>query len=464
MNAVKWMLALIAATAVVAGGATVVQRIGRDRQYRQLLADGEQALQAGTTSAAIESFSGALALRPDSMVAYYRRGEAYHADHREDLAIRDLHEASRLAPDSAQPLVALGEVYDARSEPIEAARWYGEAADRLRDADPALLYALALARYRAGAPATAIAPLRRAIDRNDSVAPAYYLLGLVYRDTNRIDEAVDALQHAIKIAPSLTAAREELADLFRSQGRATEEMEQLQALAALDQSDDRHVAIAMAAARRGQFDAALAALSSVSPGASAQTHVQIAQGRIYLARAERTLDPQWALRAQDILGQAMAAGARRSESLALYGRALYLSGDVTSAERTLREAVATSPIDPEAFGFLADACEHQSHFIDARSALVSLDALEGDTAQPSARAARARRIGMLSLRVNDAHAAAEFFDQAIDAGDTAASTLGLLADAYWQAGNPVAARTALNKALAIDPHNADLIRLARTVK
>ena len=94
-------------------------------------------------------------------------------------------------------------------------RWYGEAADRLRDEDPALLYALALARYRAGSPAAAIDPLRRAIDRNDSVAQTYYLLGLVYRDTNKIDDAIVALRHAIKIAPSLTPAREELADLYR---------------------------------------------------------------------------------------------------------------------------------------------------------------------------------------------------------------------------------------------------------
>lgn len=463
MKPMKWILALIAAAGLVAGGAVIVQRVDRDREYRRLLAEGEQALQTGNTYAAIEDFSGALALHPDSMVAYYRRGEAYHADHHDDWAIRDLRQASRLAPDSAQPLVALGEVYDARNEPIEAARWYGEAADRLHDADPALLYALALARYRAGSPAEAIDPLRRAIDRNDSVAQTYYLLGLVYRDTNHVEDAITALQHAIKIAPSLAPAREELADLFRAQGRPGDEMDELQSLSALDENDDRHVAIALAATRRGQFDTALAALSEVSPAATNASRVQLVRGRIYLARAERTLDVQSAHQALAILEPTLAA-TRRSENLALVGRALYLSGDVAGAERLLREAVTIRPAAPEAFGYLADAAERENHLLDARDALVSLDALEGDTASAVVRAARARRIGVLSLHGDDAARAAKYLDQAVDAGDTDPSTLGLLAEAYWRVGNQDAARTAIAQALRDDPHSAELARIARQIK
>ena len=464
MNTVKWMLAVVAILGSVAGGVVVVQRLDRDREYRLLLARGEQALQTGNNYEAIEDFSGALALRPDSMVAYYRRGEAYHADHHDDWAIRDLREASRLAPDAVQPLVALGQVYDDRNEPIEAARWYGEAADRLHDEDPALLYALALARYRAGSPAAAIDPLRRAIERNDSVAQTHYLLGLVYRDMNRIDEAIDALQRAIKVSPSLTPAREELADVFRSQGDLVEEMSQLQDLAALDRNDERHIAIAMAHTRRGQFDLALATLAEVSPAAVDTSHLQLTRGRIYLARAERTLDRQWARKAQDVFEQALSGGARRSEGLALYGRALFLMGDPRAAERTLREAVGTPPIDPEAFEYLADACERLSHLVDARDALVSLDALEGDTAAPGVRGARARRIGTLSLQANDPKRAADYLDQAIDAGDTDASTLGLLADAYWRSGSRDLARATLAKALEQDPRSVDLARLGRTIK
>jgi tetratricopeptide (TPR) repeat protein len=464
MSGVKWMLALIGLLAVVAGGFVIFQRVDRDRQYRHLLDEGEQALQTGNVYRAIEDFSGALALRPDSMVAYYRRGEAYHADHHDDWAIRDLREASRLAPDSAQPLIALGEVYDSRNDPLEAARWYGEAADRLRDADPALLYALALARYRAGSPGAAIEPLRRAIDRNDSVGQTYYLLGLVYRDTNRVEDAIDALQRAIKVAPSLAPAREELADLYRSQGRLVDEMAVLQELAALDRNDDRRVAIAMAAMRRGQFDSALAALDDVPAGGHDSEQVEVARARILLERSERTFDPQWARQAQAALERALAGGARRSETLALLGRALFLSGDPAAAERTLTEAIALSPVAPEAFEYLADASERLTHITTARDALVSLDALEGDTSAGAVRSARARRIGVLALKAGDPRQAADYLEQAVAAGDSDVSTLGLLADACWQSGKTDVAKSTLARALGRDPHNADLQRLSRTIK
>ncbi|MFI5177205.1 MAG: tetratricopeptide repeat protein [Vicinamibacterales bacterium] len=459
----KWIVGFVALAVAVAGGAIVVQRIDRERQYRRLLAEGEQALLAGNPYAAIEDFSGAIALRPDAMAAYYRRGEAYHADHHDDWAIRDLREASRLAPDAAQPLVALGEVYDAKDEPIEAARWYGDAVDRLKDETPAVLYALALARYRAGSPAAAIDPLKRAIERNDSVAQTYYLLGLVYRDTNKPDAAIEALEQATRIAPTLPQAREELADIYRAQGRFADEMVQLQDLAALDENPDRHVAIALAAARRGQFDAALTALADADAGPG-DARLELVRGRIYLARAERTLDLQWARRALEPLEKALAATAHRSEGLALFGRALFLAGDYAGAERILREAVSSSPVDREAFAFLADASERLGQVLDARDALVNLDALEGDTTPATARGARARRIGVLSVRGGDANAAARYLDQAVDAGDSDVSTLGLLADAYWRAGNAEAAKTTLAAALAREPQNATLLRLSRTIK
>ena len=73
----------------------------------------------------------------------------------------------------------------------------------------------------------------------------------------------------------------------------------------------------------------------------------------------------------------------------LYGRALFLSGKEPEAERILSEAVATSPVSTEAFGFLADAAERLGHTGVARDALVNLDVLEGDTAVAAARLDRA---------------------------------------------------------------------------
>src|SRR5690606_6186993 len=130
---------------------------------------------------------------------YYRRGEAYATAGQTELASRDLHQARRLTPDAPEPLEALGRLADARGNPAEAATWYAQAIDQLRVADAQLPYTLALARYRAGMPGAAIEPLRRALTRHPAMAEAHHLLGLVLRDTRKLDEAAVALEQAIRL-------------------------------------------------------------------------------------------------------------------------------------------------------------------------------------------------------------------------------------------------------------------------
>jgi len=395
------------------------------------------------------------------MVAHLRRGEAYRADRRVDEAVRDLLDAARLAPDSTAPALSLGDLYDGERDWPRAANWYGQAASRLET--PALLYRLALAQYRSGAAAAAIDPLERIVARDDTAGGAYYLLGLAYRDTRRPEEALKALERAVRIAPSLLPAREELADLYRTQGRAVDEMAQLQALAVLDARPARTVAIAMAETRMGQLDASVATLSEVARGDPADAAVALALSRVFLTRAERTLDRPSAIRALAILSNAPTEGST-SERIALLGRAQYLAGDWSRAERTLTDAVRTAPVDIEAFGFLADAAERLGHDVDARDALANLDALQGDTASAATRASRARRMGAISLRLGEAAAAARSFVQATDLGIVDAPTLALLAQARWQAGDRSGARAALARAVTADGHNPDVARVARLVK
>jgi tetratricopeptide (TPR) repeat protein len=449
------------AAAVV--GAVVFQRLNADRQYHRLLASGDAALAAGQSYRAVEAFSGALAFRPDSMVAYLRRGEAYRDQRRYDDAVRDWREATRLAPDAPQPLVELGDLYDATGEFRQAAEWYAQAAERLHDEDPSLLYRLALARYRSGEPGAAIEPLERAVARNDASAEAHYLLGLLYRDTNSGERAVASLQTALTIRPNLTAAREELADLFRELGRPVDEMAQLQILAR-DGPPSRQVAIGLAEARGGQYDAALGTLKDALERTPNDSSILLAIGRVQLARAERSRDPVSVQRALNALELALGGTAKRGEGLALYGRALYLSGDVAEAERILRDAVATSPVDPAAFGYLADAAERAGHAEIARDALANLDILQGDTAPQPVRSERARRIGDLSIEIGDFKGAREALEQAADGMPGDALTMGLLAEAMWHLGEVATARELADKALAADPRNARLQRIARLVR
>jgi tetratricopeptide (TPR) repeat protein len=462
------LVGLIAAAVAAAAGAWGAARyLGQESQYRRLLEDGDRFLAAGDSIAAIEAFSGAITLRGQSMVAHYRRGEAHLSLRQFDQANRDLREAARLESDAPQPLVSLGRLHELRGEHLEAARMYERAAETLRAEDPALLYTLALARYRAGAaanaPASAEQPLLQIVARPDAFPEAYYLLGLVRRDTRNFDGAAQALETAVRLSPDLSAAREELADLYRQMDRPVDEMRHLQQLALSDRQAHRQVTMALAELRHGQPSASLATLSAASAADPHDSRVQLALGRVHLAQAERGLDPVSLDQARTALEKALGGTARRSEGLALFGRVLHLSGDLPGAETLLRDAVATTPVAPEAFAYLADAAEQLGHALDARDALVNLDAVQGDTASAEVRAARARRIGALSLAGNDARGALPYLMQAHAGGHTDSATLGLIARARWLTGDTAGAQQTLRQALTLDPSDPELQRLARAI-
>ena len=183
------------------------------------------------------------------MSSHLRRGEAYRAQRRLDDAARDFRQAAQLQPGATDPLVALAALYDGRGDTAEAAEWYARAAAIDRQSPP-LLYQLALTRYRSGQAAAAIDPLRQAIALDAGFDEALYLLGVVLRDTQDTAGAIEALELAIRANPGLAPAREELADLYQTQSRYSDEMSQLTALASLDPRSTRDVAIAPAAAPR----------------------------------------------------------------------------------------------------------------------------------------------------------------------------------------------------------------------
>ncbi|MBA3949476.1 MAG: hypothetical protein H0X44_05955, partial [Acidobacteria bacterium] len=106
----------VAVGAMALGAVLAVQRVRTEAEYRRLIAAGDAALADGRIYPAIEAFSGALAFRPGSMVAYLRRGEAYLRQESLDAAARDLATAAQLDPHATQPLERLGDVALARGD------------------------------------------------------------------------------------------------------------------------------------------------------------------------------------------------------------------------------------------------------------------------------------------------------------------------------------------------------------
>jgi len=80
-----------------------------------------------------------------------------------------------------------------------------------RPGDAGLLMNLGMARYMAGHPADALAPLQKAVRLNPALAPASLFLGASLLDLGRPKEAVPPLQKAVTAMPDNADAREMLA-------------------------------------------------------------------------------------------------------------------------------------------------------------------------------------------------------------------------------------------------------------
>ena len=301
-------------------GAVTYEAVARDRDYQGLVARGDRALIEDQTFAAIEAYSGAVALRPDAMLARLRRGEAFQRRGDLDAAVHDFRAATDLDATAVRPREELGNTLYQLQRYQEAADAF-EATLALDDRLARVNFKLELARYRSGDLKSAIALLTRASAANEMTAESYYLLGLCLRDSRRASEAQHAFEQAIALSPALGAAREELADIYAAQGKRADELDQLQVLAGLDRDVERQLAVALAQAHAGRMESAVATLGTALDRAPDNPRVYEALGKVWLQNAEARDDPcalNKALEALDRIGTDPQAS---SDALTLYGRA-----------------------------------------------------------------------------------------------------------------------------------------------
>lgn len=461
------LLLMVVLAVAAAGAAVAYQAVSRDREYRQLLARGDAALTDDQTFGAIEAYSGAVAMRPDSMIARLRRGETYQR--RGDLAAaaRDFRTAAALDPAAPRPLEELGNVLYQMQRYQRAADVY-ESALKLDDRSARVSYKLALSRYRADDLDAALAEATRTVRLSDSTADAYYLLGLCLRDRQRTAEARRAFEQAVLMSPGLVPAREELADLYAAQNRRVDEIDQLQVIAGLDHDHiERQIAVGLAQARAGHAEPAVITLGTALERMPGEPLVYEALGRVWLQDAEARNDRLALNKALEALERVGAGPASTSAALTLYGRALLRDGQLDRAEQALRQATERYPLDPSAFLHYATAAERQNHLDAARRALINYGSLAADDAQF---VARATRIAALSMRLDDPASAARWLQLAADANPTDVRLLASLGEAQFKAGDRDAVRATIARGLDLDPDQAAgaaraaLLALSRRVK
>jgi tetratricopeptide (TPR) repeat protein len=455
------IFALAVLALALAGGVAAYQTVAQ-RNYSALLTRGDTALRDDQTFNAIEAYSGAIALRPDSMLAFLRRGQTYlRRGDRGDVeaAARDFRTAAALDPTATRPLEALGDALFQSQLYARAASAYERYA-RLDDRSARVSYKLALSRYRDRDVNGAIAALKDTLRLDDHQADAQYLLGLCLREQGHAADALKQLEKAVAMAPGLVPAREELADLYAALNRHTEELEQLQMIAGLDRDHvARQVAIGLAHARAGHWDLAVLTLGGALERSPNEPEIYRALGKVWLERPRD--DRTFLSKAREALERVVSSPSATSDTLTLYGRALLQEGDVEGAEHALQQATRRFPVDPRAFMLYASTAEKQSHFESARQALIQYGGLTTNDADFAQRAAR---IASLSLRLNDPATAVHWLTQASSSSPNDVRLTTSLADAQIRAGDREAAQATIARGLEKDPNNAALRILARRAR
>ena len=366
--------------------------VHQEREYQRLIATGETALSQNQTYGAIEAFSGALALKGDSMLAYLKRGDTYRRRGEYAAALRDLQEARVRDPAAPQPVELLGDVNAAMGQYADAAEHY-DVFVSLDDRSPRVLYKLALTRYRNGEASRALDPLRAAIALDADFTEALYLLGMCLRETGQDGDALDTLAHAVEINPAFVAAREEMMAIFDSTGRRREALQQREAIAALEPTRaTRLIDLGLTYASGGRTDAAVVTLGRAAERFPDDPMVYTALGRVWLDAADPEGDRVALGKAIEALKRPATSAGASGEALMLYGRALLRSGEASDAERVLVRATEQPPVERAVFIDLANAAEQLGHIPLATDALRHFLALTDGSAADAAIARRLARL------------------------------------------------------------------------
>jgi tetratricopeptide (TPR) repeat protein len=450
---------IVVAIAGVAG-ALAFGALANEKEFDRLMAEGDAAM-ADRPFQAIEAYSGAIARKPDSMLAHYKRAAVYQGQNELEAALRDYRTSADLDPSSLRAIESLGDVNIALGRYDRAVERY-EAYVALDEKNARVLYKLGLARYHAGRAKDAIDPIQQSIAIDPAQADAYYVLGLAQRDLDQLAAARKSFEEAARRSPaSQTSAREALADVYLLDGDYTKAINQLEALAALEPAKpERVVAVGLAQARAGREENAVTTLGRAVERFPDAPQVYAALGHVWLTEAQKRGDRVALNKAVEALSQAANRSDASSETHAELGRAWWLAGDRQSAERALRQAVSKLPVPPDAYLQLAEVTSRDGRIQEARDALLKYATLVGDD-KPLA--AVATQIADYSIRLGEPTLAVKWLDRAIDEAGPSSALQLKLAEAAWRAGDVTRANQVIDEGLAAEPSNRALQQLKRRV-
>jgi lipoprotein NlpI len=162
---------------------------------------GNQYSSKGDYAKAIESYSRALRLEPNSATTFHARGYAYYRSHSDSQAIRDFSEAIRLEPAYSEAFHDRGRAFEDKGDYEHAIKDYTQAMS-LKSSDPDLLYDRAFDYERNGEYALAVADLNEVVRRFPFASDAHRNRGLALLFSAGATEAQEDLSRAVELNPS----------------------------------------------------------------------------------------------------------------------------------------------------------------------------------------------------------------------------------------------------------------------
>jgi serine/threonine-protein kinase len=350
----------------------------------------------GRLDDAIDQFRAGIQIDKDFIHGHYSLGLALRKQGRTSEAIAELKEASRLAPDFADGQYNLGLALHDSGQLDQAIESFRMA---LR-ADPNHAYAhfnLGAALRKKGRTNEAISELSHAIRLVPDIADWHYNLGLALADSNQPDQAIESFRTALQLDPNHAYARFNLGVALWKERRIDEAIPELKEACRLAPkfADSKYI-LALALADDGQLDQAIESFRSVlridPKNADAHFNLGMAlrkQGHTDEAIAEFNqairLNPNnadyyynqaLALRDNGQLDQAIDAfrstlrqNPNHADALYNLGVALKAKGDLEGAIASLRKATELQPGNADALYNLGVALQARGDF---ESAIVPL--------------------------------------------------------------------------------------------
>lgn len=160
---------------------------------------------------AVDAFSRAIQLNPNSADAHSNLGLALLNDGQLDKALKIYRRANEIAPDDPEPLERIAEVYEGQGQLKEAAQQYVKVAEAylaLKDWNKAIAnwnHATQLTPGMAGVHAK-LAQAYERLGENKSAIREYLTLAYNFRRMNDVDKAIRAVERALRLDKNHTLA------------------------------------------------------------------------------------------------------------------------------------------------------------------------------------------------------------------------------------------------------------------